>query len=87
MPFLQGYRVGEEIMDREVSRDEYEKAIFQWVIGRNGERDRIIISMYLFDGVTYETMQRRLDNEGYELSIDQIKNIIKKRREQVFRHL
>ena len=43
--------------------------------------------MYLFDGVTMAEMQRRLDAEGYELSIDMLKKIIRKRKEQLFKHL
>lgn len=74
-------------MKPERSRSDLELAIYQWIIGRNGERDRIIMSMYLFDGLTLPEMQRRLDDRGIELSIDGIKRIIRKRKEQLFRHL
>lgn len=74
-------------MSREMSRDELETAIYQWVIGRNGERDRTILSMYLFDGLTYERMQDRLDAMGYPLSIDRIKKIIRKRKAELFSHI
>ena len=73
--------------DRELSREEYESAIWQWIIGRNGERDRRILSMYLFDGITYEEMQRRLDREGYPLSIDRLKQVISERKAQLFKHI
>lgn len=73
--------------EKELNRSDYEAAIWQWIIGRNGERDRKILSMYLFDGVTYEEMQRRLDADGYPLSIDQLKKIIKTRKGQLFRHI
>lgn len=71
----------------ELSRDETEAAIQQWILGRNGERDRVILSMYLFDGITFSQMQARLDSMGYPLSIDQLKKIVRKRKEQLFRHL
>lgn len=71
----------------ELNRDLLSHAIDQWIIGRNGERDRIVLSMYLFDGITISEMQRRLDGMGYELSIDGIKRIIRKRKEQLFRHV
>lgn len=71
----------------ELNRDLVAHAIDQWIIGRNGERDRIILSMYMFDGITVSEMQRRLDRMGYELSIDGIKRIIRKRKEQLFRHI
>ena len=74
-------------MTPEINRDAYAHAIDQWIIGRNGERDRIVLSMYLFDGITVAEMQRRLDRMGYELSIDGIKRIIRKRKEQLFRHI
>lgn len=75
-------------MDKaDINRDAYAHAIGQWIIGRNGERDRIVLSMYLFDGITTAEMQRRLDQMGYELSIDGIKRIIRKRKEQLFRHI
>lgn len=70
-----------------MSRDEIEEAIHQWIIGRNGERDRIILSMYLFDGATYERMQARLDEMGYPLSVDRLKKIIRKRKEELFSHI
>lgn len=74
-------------MTPEQSRDAIAHAIDQWIIGRNGERDRIILSMYLFDGITIAEMQKRLDRMGYELSVDGIKRIIRHRKEQLFRHI
>lgn len=71
----------------EISSTEVLWAIEQWVIGRNGERDRIIMRMYMVDGITFARMQERLDALGYELSIDQIKKIVRKRKEELFRHI
>lgn len=73
--------------DREYSRDELEAAIWQWTLGRNGERDRMIMRMYLFDGITYNEMLKRLHDEGYTIEIDRLKKIISHRKEQLFRHL
>lgn len=77
-----------------LSRDLCDHAIDQWILGRNGERDRYILRMYLFDGVTFEMMQRRLDtyarsigDPAYSLSVDQLKKIICKRKEELFRHI
>lgn len=70
-----------------LSRNELDSAIQQWIIGRNGERDRVILSMYLFDGITFARMQDRLETMGYELGIDQIKKIVRKRKEELFRHI
>lgn len=71
----------------EYSRDQIETAIYQWINGRNGERDRVILGMYLLDGITFRQMQERLEAIGYPLSIDQIKKIVRKRKEQFFRHV
>jgi len=71
----------------DLSRAELETAIQQWIIGRNGERDRVILAMYLFDGITFARMQDRLEGIGYKLSIDQIKKIVRKRKEELFRHV
>ena len=71
----------------ELNREETELAIYQWILGRNGERDRMILSMYLFDGVSYAEMQRKLDEKGYPLSIDRLKKIIRRRKAQLFRHI
>lgn len=74
-------------MTMDLSRAELETAIQQWIIGRNGERDRVILAMYLFDGITFARMQDRLEGLGYTLSIDQIKKIVRKRKEELFRHI
>ena len=41
-------------------RDVVEPVICRWINGRNGERDRMILRMYLFDGITYEKMLDRI---------------------------
>lgn len=69
-----------------INREEYEVAIDLWILGRNSERDRMILKMYLFDGITYREMQRRLDDK-YPLSIDQLKKIIRKRKAELFSHI
>lgn len=71
----------------DLDRDILEPAIWRWIIGRNGERDRMILSMYLFDGITYEKMLDRLDEAGYQMTVDNLKKVIRKRREQLFRHV
>lgn len=76
-----------ETVKMEYSRDQVETAIYQWINGRNGERDRVILAMYLFDGITFRQMQTRLEGIGYPLSIDQIKRIVRKRKEELFRHI
>lgn len=78
----------------DLNRDQYDHAIDQWILGRNAERDRIILRMYLFDGITYEQMQKRLDKlsdeisvPSYRLSIDRLKKVISERKEELFKHI
>ena len=68
-------------------REDVEKAIFQWVIGRNGERDRRIMEMYLIDGITYREMRDRLNAEGYQIGIYGLMKGIRKRKPAVLKHL
>lgn len=68
--------------DRDLSRTEIEFAIDEWIIGKNAERDRKILRRRLIDGVTFERLA-----EEQELSVSQVKRIIWKNAEIIFRHL
>jgi DNA-directed RNA polymerase specialized sigma24 family protein len=64
------------------SRAEIEKVIHEWIIGRNGERDRRILARCLFDGITYERLA-----EEFELSVSQVKRILYNGMNVILRHL
>lgn len=67
----------------EYSRDELEYAIDQWVIcGKHSERNRKILKRRLFDGICFEPLA-----EEFDMSVRQIKNIVYKSQEQLFKHL
>lgn len=68
--------------DRDLSRTEIEFAINEWIIGKNAERDRKVLRRRLIDGVTFERLA-----EEQELSVSQVKRIIWKNAEIIFRHL
>ena len=68
--------------DRDLSRTEIEFAIDEWTIGKNAERDRKVLRRRLIDGVTFERLA-----EEQELSVSQVKRIIWKNAEIIFRHL
>lgn len=80
-------QIKREVTGLEYNRDAIERGIEQWIIGRNGERDRIVLGMYLIDGITYEEMRIRLEGIGYPLTVDGIKKIVRRRKEQLFRHM
>lgn len=66
-----------------LNRDELESMIEKWVIlRRNSERNRSILKRSWFDGIGYERIA-----EEYNLSVTQVKEIIYKSEEQIFKHL
>lgn len=67
---------------REIQRDKVEYAIYQWIIGRNAERNREIVSRKLFDGITFEDLA-----EEYSLSVRQTKSIVYRCYDIIFRHV
>lgn len=71
----------------DLGRTAVDAAIEEWVIGCHGERDRLIMRMHLFDGNTLDELQKRLDKQGYPLSIDRLKQIIPRRLAQIQKHV
>lgn len=67
---------------RDISRKELEALIDDWIVGIHAERDRAILKRRLVDGVIYENLA-----DEFCLSVRQVKNIIYKRQEILFRHM
>lgn len=67
---------------RDYSRSELIEAIDEWIIGKNAHRDREILKSCLVDGLTFEALA-----EMYDMSVRQIKRIVYKSQETLFRHL
>ena len=65
-----------------LSRADIEELIFQWVIGKNSERDRAMLRRRLFDGITFERLA-----EEFDMSPLQTRAIIHKAEERIFRHI
>lgn len=65
-----------------LSRTQIEALMREWVIGKNAERDRAILARRLFDGICYEPLA-----EEFDLSVPQIKRIIQKGTDKIFKHL
>lgn len=61
------------------SRSEIEHLIDEWIFS---ERDRAILKRRLLDGVCYEPLA-----EEFELSVRQMKNIVYKSQNKLFRHM
>lgn len=62
-----------------LSRSELQFLIDQWIFN---ERHRLILSDRLFNGTTYERLA-----EKYDLSTQQVKNIVYKAMDRLERHL
>ena len=62
-----------------LSRDELQRVIDQWIFN---ERNRLILSDRLFNGTTYERLA-----EKYDLSTQQVKNIVYKAMDRLEKHL
>ena len=63
---------------------EYTNSRIREIIGEwiHSERDRRILERRLIDGVTFDRLA-----EEFDMSVRQIKNIVYKLQEQLFRHL
>lgn len=66
-------------MDIELSRSEIEFLVDEWILN---ERDRKILKRRLIDGICYEPL-----SEEFALSVRQIKTIVRKGEEKMFKHL
>ena len=66
----------------DLCRSEIEKLINEWIIGRNAERDRSILKRRLIDGITYEKLA-----EEFNLSVRQVKNIVYRSQEKLYKHI
>lgn len=64
---------------REYSNLEVAVAIDTWI---HSERDRKLLKRRLIDGICYEPLA-----EEFEMSVRQVKNIIYKGQDKIFRHL
>ena len=69
-------------MNKAISRMDVEDAINRWIIGRNAERNRKILYRRLIDGIYFEPLA-----EEFDMSVRQVKRIVYKGSDIIFRHL
>lgn len=67
---------------KDLSRTEIENLIDEWIVGRNAERDRMILKRRLIDGVVYEKL-----GEEFDLSTQRIKDIVYKSQNILYKHI
>ena len=63
----------------EYSNSQISAAIDEWI---HSERNRQILKRRLIDGICYEPLA-----EEFEMSVRQVKNIVYKEQDRLFRHL
>lgn len=69
----------------DVTNEQIEKAIDSWI---HSERDRIILKKRLIDGYTFQQISDYLwNNHKITLSIRQLKNIVPKAEQKLFKHI
>ena len=66
----------------DLSRADIEAAIDNWIIGRNSERNRMILKRRLLDGITFDRLA-----EEFDLSVRQVKNIVYQCEDKLYKHL
>lgn len=64
---------------RDYSRSELTEAIDEWILN---ERDRAILKRRLIDGICFEPLA-----EEFDMSVRQIKRIVYKSQDTLFRHI
>lgn len=68
---------------RDYSRTELSNAIDEWIVGtKNAHRDREILKDRLIEGMCFEPLA-----EKHDMSVAQVKRIVYKSQEKLFRHL
>lgn len=76
---------------KDYSRTELENGINEWIIGRNAERNRLILKYKLIDGLSYSAIADKLNQEdypdSYRIDVRQIQRVIRKSETILFRHI
>ena len=63
----------------DLSRSQIEYLIDEWILN---ERDRAVLKRRLLDGVVFDRLA-----EEFDLSVRQVKNIVYKGQERIFKHI
>lgn len=66
----------------EFCRSRIEVAIFEWINGKNAERNRQMIRRRLFDGLTFEQIA-----EEFDLSPKQARTIVHQCENKIYNHI
>ena len=70
------------ILPDNLSRSDIEHLIDEWIIGKNAERNRRILKRRMIDGICFEPLA-----EEFDISVQQVKNIVYKGQRIIFKHI
>ena len=70
------------ILPDNLSRSDIEHLIDEWIIGKNAERNRRILKRRMIDGICFEPLA-----EEFDISVQQVKNIVYKGQKIIFKHI
>lgn len=78
-------------MVKDYSRSEIEYGIEEWVVGKNAERDKLILKLKLLKGYSHKCIADYINDDKYppeyHLEVRQIQRVIRKRCDVIFRHI
>ena len=78
-------------MIKDYSRTELINGIDEWIVGKNAERNRLILKWKLIDGLSHMEIMKRLSSdefpESYHLEVRQIQREIRRCETVLFRHI
>lgn len=66
---------------QDYSNSQISALIDEWINGKHAERNRKILKRRLIDGICYEPLA-----EEFDMSVRQMKNIVYKCQDKLFRH-
>lgn len=76
---------------KDYSRSELENGINEWIVGRNAERNRLILKLKLIDGLSYLEIANLLNSseypDSYHIDVRQLQRVIRKTEIVLFRHI
>ena len=76
---------------KDYSRTELENGIDEWIIGRNAERNRVILKKKLIDGWSYQQIADYLNSDDmpdyYKIEVRQLQRVISKCCKTLFSHI
>lgn len=76
---------------RDYSRSEIEYGIEEWIIGKNADRNKLILRLKLIHGYSYNAILNELHSgeypDSYKIELRQLQRVVRKCETILFRHI